>query len=398
MWAMQPDFSEKSIMVWLSLLGNCGFNTYKALSSEFGSPSEIYDASTAGKLPGSLKRDSKALIDFKDDSLKARAAEICLEADRAGMKIITAEDPDYPEKLINTPYPCPLVLYYYGDMGICSGGDTDICIGIVGSRHCSASGGANAMSYSYDLAAKGITVISGMARGCDGLAHTGALKAGGKTAAVLASGADVIYPPEHKKLYNDIIAKGGCVLSESPPGTIPYKQLFPARNRIIAGLSDGVLVIEAAKKSGALITADRALEADRTVFALPGDVRNPMAYGTNELIRQGAICVSDVNIILDELGLAEDRRCKKRPWNGFAIGLPFPENAVANALIHGAGTVDEIEQVTHIDVGKIAGALTMLEIRGLIRSDGFGIYYPLPEHTEHVDPAGIQDRGLAECG
>ena len=374
---MPRELSDKAFMVWISLLGSSGYNVYKALFEEFGDSGRIYEACAAGKIPERFKGNEKIINDLRDPALKEKAADICRAASAAGMGITTLEDADYPEKLKNTPYPCPLALYYYGDISVGSGSlGTGLSVGIVGSRHCSVSGETNAGTYSYELAKKGITVISGMARGCDGWAHRGALKAGGTTAAVLASGADVIYPPEHKKLYGDIIARGGCVLSESPPGTRPLKQLFPARNRIIAGLSDAVIVIEAAKKSGALITADRAIEADRTVFALPGDVRNPMAYGSNELIRQGAICATDIGVILDELGVDDEKRKAKKPWNGYAIGLPFPESAVVNAVIHGSCTIDEIEAATHIGIGQIGSALTMLELRGLVKSNGFGSYSP----------------------
>ncbi len=382
---MPRELSDKAFMVWISLLGSSGYNVYKALYEELGDPQGIYAACAAGKIPDRFRGNPLLLKDLGDAALREKAADICRAAYEAGMGIVTLEDPEYPEKLKNTPYPCPLALYYYGDIGACSGGkETGLSVGIVGSRHCSVSGETNARTYSYELAKKGITVISGMARGCDGWAHRGAIKAGGTTAAVLASGADVIYPPEHKKLYGEIIARGGCVLSESPPGTRPLKQLFPARNRIIAGLSDAVIVIEAAKKSGALITADRAIEADRIVFALPGDVRNPMAYGSNELIRQGAICATDIGVILDELGVEDVKREAKKPWNGYAIGLPFPESSVVNAVIHGAGTIDEIEAATHIGIGQIGSALTMLELRGLIKSNGFGTYSPV---------TGYEDRG-----
>ena len=370
---MLREINGTSVMVWLSLLGRPNYLIYSLLLKEFGSAEGIYNAFLAGRKPESLRAYENVLTAFADQGLAAQAAEICNKAEECGMKIVTLNDVNYPYKLRNLPSACPLVLYYYGEINEEDFSEDGVSVAVVGSRHCSVSGEANAESFSYELSKRGVNIVSGLARGCDGAAHTGALKAGGRTTAVLASGADVIYPPEHRNMYNRIIRSGGCVMSESPPGTIPCKQLFPARNRIIAGLSDAVIVVEAAKKSGALITADRALEADRLVFALPGDVRNPMAYGANELIRQGAVCALDVGIVLEELGIADEKAVKRKPGNGSAAGLPYPQNAVYNAIIHGAVNADEIAAVTQLEINDIGSALTLLEVRGLIKSTGTGM-------------------------
>ena len=164
-------------------------------------------------------------------------------------------------------------------------------------------------------------------------------------------------------------------MSESPPGCIPARQLFPARNRIIAGLCQATLVVEAAHRSGALITADKAIEADRTVFALPGDVRNPMAYGCNELIRQGAICVTDIGVIYDELGIdPEGGKAHGGVSNGWLIGLPYPLGRVADAVMKGSENAEAIAEKTELDAGTVAGSLTMLEIRGIVRRNDYGDY------------------------
>lgn len=371
---MPHDVNEKVVMIWLSLLGSPNYRIYRALLSEFGSGAGIYDAFARGVKPYSLREFPKAAGRFADRELAETAFGFYRKAQESGMNILTYSDPDYPELLKHLPAACPLVLYYYGDKAALPG-EEDIAVAIVGSRHCSNSGEANARQYAFELAKQGVIVVSGLALGCDGAAHRGALNASGRTVAVLASGADVVYPKEHKKLYNDIIAKGGCVLSESPPGCIPARQLFPARNRIIAGLCQATLVVEAAHRSGALITADKALEADRIVFALPGDVRNPMAYGCNELIRQGAVCVTDIGVIYDELGIEpEGGKTHGGNNNGWLIGLPFPLSRVADAVLKGADNAEAVAERTELDAGTVAGSLTMLEIRGIVRRSDYGAY------------------------
>ena len=235
---MLHEINEISVMIWLTLLGRPNYLIYSALIGEFGSPEGIYNAHLSSVRPESLRQYEKALNAFGDPKIASAAADIYFKAVNRGMKLATINDADFPYRLRNLPSACPLVLYYYGEL---PGGDEEgdeRTAAIVGSRHCSVSGEANASAFSYALARAGVYIVSGMARGCDGAAHAGALKAHGKTAAVLASGADVIYPPEHRNLYNRIIGSGGCVLSESPPGTAPAKQLFPARNRIIERRGD----------------------------------------------------------------------------------------------------------------------------------------------------------------
>ena len=371
---MLRDINERSVMIWISLLGGPNYLVYRSLLEEFGSLAGIYNAHLSSTRPESIRQFGKAYERFTDRETAAAAGNIYSNVVKSGMNIVTLEDDSFPYRLKNLPSACPLVLYFYGGFTEEDKSGEGRALAVVGSRHCSAAGESNAYSFSYSLAKLGVSIVSGMARGCDGAAHRGALKAGGRTIAVLACGADVVYPPEHKALYNEIIRKGGAIISESPPGTAPVKQLFPARNRIIAGLSDGVLVVEAAKKSGALITADKALEADRLVFALPGDVRNPMAYGVNELIRQGAVCVTDVGVIVEELGLEPEGRNERKPGGGRAIGLPFPQNAVYNAVVQGCSDPDEISVKTQLEVSDICSALTLLEVRGLIRSSQAGKY------------------------
>ena len=206
---------------------------------------------------------------------------------------LTQDDKYYPDKLKQI-YDPPKELYCFGDIRLLS----EPSIAIVGTRYASSYGRRSAHELSHELSTRGITIISGLAHGVDTFAHEAAYKNVGKTIAVLGSGLDVIYPKESEELYKSIIKSGGLVVSEFPLGTKPEKDNFPRRNRIISGLSDGVVVVEAKKRSGALITADFALEQGKTVFAVPGNIDSPYSEGTNHLIKEGAVPVTSYLDIL----------------------------------------------------------------------------------------------------
>ena len=220
------------------------------------------------------------------------------QARRAGIELVTLADPGYPDALRSLVDPPP-VLYIRGRLT-----DADRCaVALVGARHASPYGLACARRLAADLADCGITVVSGLARGIDAAAHEGAARAGGRTLAVLGSGLDRLYPPEHAELAAAVAAHG-AILSEFPLGTPPLASNFPRRNRIISGLGRGVVVVEAGRRSGALITADCALEQGREVFAVPGPMTAMTSQGTHALLKQGARLVTGVADILEELGLA----------------------------------------------------------------------------------------------
>ena len=209
------------------------------------------------------------------------------------IKTIKLEDDAYPEKLRRI-YAPPKTLYLLGNEELLKQNS----IAIIGCRNCTKYGAENAFKFGYELAISDICVISGLARGIDSYAHQGAIKAKGKTIAVLGSGLDVIYPPENTKLYKEIIMNKGAIITEYPLGVKPEKYHFPERNRIISGLSDGILVVEARKKSGTMITVEFALEQGREVYAIPGNISSDSSYGTNELIKEGATPVTNVNDII----------------------------------------------------------------------------------------------------
>lgn len=216
-----------------------------------------------------------------------------INLNKSKIKIIKIEDKDYPEKLKNIYNP-PKELYVLGNEKILN----ETAIAIVGSRNCTKYGAQNAYKFAYEIAKRNICVISGLARGIDTYSHKGAVLAKGKTIAVLGCGLDVIYPSENFELYKKIVQTGGTIITEYPLGTKPKRYNFPERNRIISGLSDGILVVEARKKSGTMITVEFALEQGREVYAIPGNISSDSSYGTNELIKEGATPVTNVNDII----------------------------------------------------------------------------------------------------
>lgn len=279
-----------------------------------------------------------------------------------GLKIFTQEDKEYPENLKNIPDP-PIVLYVKGRLQE----EDKFSIAIVGSRRASFYGLDNARKFAGDLAAKGFTVISGMARGIDTYAHRGALKQAGRTLAVMGSGFNHIYPKENKGLAEEI-AQNGAVISEFPIDTEPLKQNFPRRNRVISGLSLGVLVAEAAQNSGALITADFALEQGREVFALPGKVDSRNSFGTNGLIKQGAKLVSCVDDIIEEFNLEVNPNfATQHLKTKGAHRLSDEESLVYNSVSEEPVYLDEILEKTNLNSSRILELILKLQIKKLIR-------------------------------
>ena len=212
-----------------------------------------------------------------------------INLDKSKIKIIKLGDENYPEKLKNI-IDKPKVLYVLGNERILN----KKAIAIIGSRRCTKYGAMNAYKFGYQLAQKGICIVSGLAKGIDTYSHLGSVKVREKTIAVVGSGLDVIYPPENIELYKNILRSGGAIVSEYPLGSKPEKYHFPQRNRIISGLADGIIVVEAKKKSGTLITVDFALDQGKDVYAIPGNINSEYSYTTNELIKEGAIPITKI--------------------------------------------------------------------------------------------------------
>jgi DNA processing protein len=280
-----------------------------------------------------------------------------------GMTVLAVTDPSYPALLAAIPDP-PAALFVRGDIG------TAPAVAVVGSRRATAYGRAVTERLATDLAAAGICVVSGLARGIDGIAHQATLDAGGRTVAVLGCGIDVIYPREHRRMA-DAIALCGALVSEFVPGTPPRPGYFPRRNRLISGLAMGVVVVEGSEDSGALVTVDYALDQGREVFAVPGSIFSVKSRAPHELLRQGARLVESAVEVLQELGLAAPpvvvRRADQATVNeDEPVGKD--EGRVLALLDGGPRSLDEVIDESALPAGRVAAAVTRLEMRGLIET------------------------------
>ncbi len=281
---------------WLALrrARGVGPRTCKLLIEKFGTPEKIFQLSSDEIAAAGVPRNTaRSIAEFRD--FEPLEKELC-ELPNIGARLIKWTDPDYPPNLRQIADPPPF-LFVRGTAQL----SDPTCIAIVGARAASDIGRRMAQRLGLELAAKGFTVVSGLARGIDGEAHQGALDAQGKTIAVMGCGVDVIYPAEHRKLAEEILANGGALISELPIGTQPLAENFPTRNRILSGLCLGVVIVEAAEKSGSLITARMALEQDRQVFAVPGSPLSGKTRGSNRLLKEGAKLVECVEDVIEEL-------------------------------------------------------------------------------------------------
>ena len=287
----------------------------------------------------------------------------CLErAEQNRIRTIRMTDPEYPQNLKEIHDP-PWVLFARGRLP-----EAEMrCCAIVGSRKATPYGQKMAFDFGKILGENGIGVISGMALGADGQAHRGCLKGGGYTAAVLGSGADICTPYSHRKLMEDILEGGGCILSEQMPGTPGLPENYPLRNRIISGISEAVIVVEADERSGTSITAGMALEQGRDVLALPGNITSIMSRGTNRLIREGAVPLISTESILQELGI--EKRTEPGPLKLPAMGKD-EELLYRTIRQTGMTGADELCSLTGKSPGEVAGLLTVMEIKGLVRKSG----------------------------
>ncbi len=285
--------------------------------------------------------------------------------ERLGIELVTLLSPKYPEPLKHITSP-PACLFVKGSWVQ----DDRESVAVVGTRQASKYGKLVTESLVQSLAERGLTIISGLAKGIDGLAHWAALNAGGRTIAVLGSGLDEIYPAEHRRLANSI-GEQGALFSEYPPGKRPEGHHFPARNRIIAGLAKGVIVIEAAERSGALITAGFAADQGKEVFAVPGDVTRKTSRGTNRLIQDGATPILQMDDVLDGLHLFASPATA-------GVAVKGPEDAtqtqILKALENEPAHIDTLYQMTGLPIQEIQAALALLELSGSVKHLG-GMHY-----------------------
>lgn len=288
--------NNDGLLMLLWLLAGLGAGNPKAhaLIKSFGSLSAVYNASSK-ELEKHQRLTSEELARLERGRSLVEARQVIGFCLQNGVKILTVFDKVYPQKLLNIT-PCPLALFYRGTL---FDFDDELCITIVGTRNMSQEGAKAARQMARDLAASGAVIVSGLARGIDSMAHIGALEAGGRTAAVIGNGIDVVYPPENRRLYSEI-AERGLIMTEYLPGTPPYPHHFRVRNRLLSALSNGVLVAESGSRGGSLITVNWALEHGKDIFAMPGDVSRPQSEGTNALIKQGAKLVTRPSDVLEE--------------------------------------------------------------------------------------------------
>ena len=360
--ATEPAAHERDLPYWVafSRVPSVGRVRTGLLEQRFGSLEAAWAAAEGELRAAGL--DNGVVHAIAQTRGEIDPADEMARLEAQGVTALTWHADGYP-RLLREVEDLPPVLYVRGELT-----PADVrSVTVIGTRNPTVYGRETAQHLAGDLAKAGVTVVSGLARGVDGIAHRAALEQGGRTIAVLGSGVDVVYPPEHARLAEQIAASG-ALASEYALGTRPDSRHFPRRNRLLSGLSLGTLVIEGGEQSGALITVRSALEQNREVFCVPGSIYSPMSRLTNGLIAQGAKLVASVEDILEELNLS-----------GAAAQAPLPQtleaDTPAEALILGAldmepKHVDEVSRTTELAVTEVIGTLAVLEIKGLVRQVG----------------------------
>jgi DNA processing protein len=291
--------------------------------------------------------------------------------ERAGIHVINWHHRMYPPRLREIHDPPP-ILYLHGDILQ----DDERSIAVVGTRKATSYGREVAGALARDLARSGVTIVSGLARGIDAIAHRAVLDAGGRTIAVFGSGLDIVYPSEHARLAREI-AEAGSLVSEHPLGAKPHASHFPRRNRLISGMTLGTLVVEAGERSGALLTVRCALEQDREVFCVPGSIFSPVSRGTNTLIQEGAKLVLNHEDILEELNLKVVAH--QIEMRGFAQPEDDTESLLLNHVNHEPIHIDDIRRHTQLPINVVSSTLAMMELKGLIKQVGSMHYIRIRE-------------------
>jgi DNA processing protein len=356
---------KEDIKFWIgfNLVKGIGPVRLEMLLEYFGDVQSAWEARSYQLLSAGLHEKLLArMIEIRDQvDLETLVDHI----QQQGIRVLTWADPDYPERLREI-YQSPFILYLKGDL---TPEDT-WAVAVVGTRRFSPYGRQVAENIAHTLSRNGITIISGLARGVDGIAHQSALDAGGRTIAVLGSGLDVIYPPEHRSLAERIYRQG-ALISDYPPGTPPDGSNFPPRNRIISGLSKAIVVIEAGEKSGALITATYAAEQGRDVFAVPGRITSSKSKGSNLLIKQGAHPLLNPEDVLDMLNmtLAAEHNTIRKTLPGDPKEATLYQ-VIGDDPLH----VDEISSQVKMPIEEVTATLALMELKGMVRKT-FGMKY-----------------------
>lgn len=387
--------SNLKYWLWLSALRGMGRSMKLRLLYQLGTPENLYYADEVALAQAGA--DRRAIDALRDGTSMAEADRILGDCHRLGLRILTIQDTEYPDRL-KSIYDPPLLLYVQGRMPVM---DEEVAIAMVGTRDCTPYGILAAETLSHAMARQGALIVSGLAKGVDAAAHRGALLAGGLTAAVLGNGHDVLYPPENRGLYEDIAAEG-VILSEYPPGTKPEGRNFPVRNRIISGLCLATVVVEAPFGSGALITAETALEQGRDVFAVPGPITSKASQGANRLLRDGAGVAGEswdvlreyvgrfphklrcVHVESPKMAGYEARKAAQAavvepppdqkeslpPLRLYDSGLTDDQIAILRYLREvGTAQVDDVIEGTQIPARRALSALTLLELEEQVRQE-----------------------------
>lgn len=353
------DFNEIKYWVGFSMIPGIGKAKLFAVKRHFGDLKEAWKGTKSDYFKAGLdEKTANSIVTFR----KTFSPDEELEKNgKYNISIITCESIEYPAILKEIP-DYPVIIYVRGELK-----DVDsTSIAVVGTRRSTAYGRQVTEELVINLVSNNITIISGLAKGIDSIAHKAAIEAKGRTIAVFACGLDVVYPPENIKLARDII-ESGALISEFPIGTKPKAEYFPRRNRILSGLSRGVVVVESGDSGGALITANFALEQNREVFAVPGNVFSPMSKGTNKLIQEGAKLVRNHLDILEELNLSDvaQQLELKEEYSGNPIEMNIIK-CISNEPIH----IDEICRITGLSASVVISNLSVMELRGLVCHTG----------------------------
>ena len=368
---------------WLRLMltEGVGPQTARELLSHFGLPENIFGANYSALQKCVNEKLALTLSSAPDDPIREQIDTTLEWCKHPGNQVLTFADANYPSSLLTIADPPP-VLYVKGRAELLNRKS----IAMVGSRNATLQGIQNARRFAHVLSTAGLTVVSGLALGIDGAAHEGALSeitTEGSTIAVTGTGRDLVYPAKHRELAHQI-AVHGCLVSEYPLGTPGIASNFPRRNRIISGLSQGVLVVEAAAQSGSLITARSALEQGRDVFAIPGSIHSPLSKGCHQLIRQGAKLVESAQDILEEIHVQNIPLKEKFSPPHVAINTAANSvnaSALTNQLLHAAGhdpvSVDELAARTTMTMAEVQASLLELELEGRIERLASGMYQAL---------------------
>lgn len=353
-----PELREQLCRVWLSLSEGVSLKARDRMLAAFGGYQKAFD-----RFPNGFDGLVSAKTIDELGRLKAVGLDrLALRLEELGILCAFLGDEEvYPAMLAHIPDP-PDMLFYQGKL---SGGE-ERAVAIVGSRRETRYGRNQAYRIALELAQQGVTIVSGLARGIDTAAHRGALDGKGRTIAVLGSGLSRLYPEENRKLAEEIVASGGAVVTELPPHTEPLAYHFPMRNRIVSGLAQALLIVEAREKSGTLITVGHALDQGRDVFALPGEVDSPGSLIPHRVIRTGGRLCTCAADILEDMGWATPASLPPEQTYLPLPGLPPAQQAILQALQDEDKGFDELMSITNLDTADINTALTMLELEGLM--------------------------------